>query len=142
LKVKSLSVPTAGACDSNPKSRACKAFDAPGGLVVNQRARYAVSTAPGPGSPVPLVLKPEPGAEIRGIDEESVLVVDYQRLPFASGRLEVTLDGTQAMKQVGIKSEPGEGGALEAVQSIVDADHEVRKARLEQKAKEEEAAGE
>ncbi len=143
LAVRSVSIPENAqeACNVEKSApAACKRFNDPKGLVVNQRARYHVTAKTRDDGRIRVADPSKPQharvSDVAGVDQDRLLVVDYQRLPFANGKLTVTLDESQAIKKVGITSEVGE--PLVAVDSIVDAERDVRKAKKEEEAADEE----
>jgi len=135
LEVHSLEVPAVLAKDcaqlsSDAERNACRSFNAPGGIVVNQRQRYriAVEASSGVGLQVG-----SPGT-LDGIDQQRLLVVGYTRQLFASGKLALALDDSQTVKTIGIQSEPGEIEAIQNLDALASARREVREAEEEKQA--------
>jgi len=106
--------------DADAKS-ACRRFNAPGGIVTNQRASYQVRTR----SQLPLYRAP---SALQGVDQNALLVSNYQRQPFASGKLALTLDAAQTVKTIGIESEPGAVQAVQSLSELAAARAEIRAA--------------
>ena len=100
-------------CDS--MTREC-ALNSPDGIVVNKRATYRASVdatgLPGGG---------KNDKSFTGVDDASLLVVNVCRQPFASGKLDLTLTGTQLIKKISITGEPGAERALSAATEAVAA---------------------
>ena len=106
--------------------RECRRFNAPGGIVTNQRASYQVRAL----SQLPLYRAP---TVLKGVDQNALLVSNYQRQPFASGKLALTLDAAQTVKTIGIESEPGEVQAAQSLSELAAARAEIRAARKKAK---------
>ena len=100
----------------------CSRFNAPGGIVTNQRARYRVQAQ----SRLPLYRAP---AVLMGVDQNALLVSNYRRQPFASGKLALTLDAAQTVKTIGIESESGEVQAAQSLAELAAARAEIREER-------------
>ena len=106
--------------------RECRHFNAPAGIVTNQRASYQVRAL----SQLPLYRAP---TVLKGVDQNALLVSNYARQPFASGKLALTLDAAQTVKTIGIESEPGEVQAAQSLSELAAARAEIRAARKKAK---------
>jgi len=100
----------------------CRRFNAPGGIVTNQRASYRVRVR----SELPLSRAP---SVLAGVDQNALLVSNYERQPFASGKLALTLDAAQTVKTIGIESESGAVQAVQSLSELAAARAELREAR-------------
>lgn len=105
-------------------------YDAPGGIVVNQRARYSVAVTVAEG----ITLVPVYAKSFDGIDQANLLSIDYRRQPFAAAKLAVTLDDQQAVKSVGIQGEPGSAPFVRSLGEAATARREIREAQKEKEA--------
>lgn len=131
LELRSIAIPSEPVADcktlADPGAkRECRRFNAPGGIVTNQRARYRVQAR----SELPLTRAP---AALMGVDQSVLLVSNYRRQPFASGKLALTLDAAQTVKTIGIESEPGEVQAAQSLSELAAARDEIREARKKAK---------
>jgi hypothetical protein len=127
LEVRSIAIPAEALADckalADPDAQgACRRFNAPDGIVTNQRASYQVRAL----SQLPLYRAP---SALKGVDQNALLVSNYQRQPFASGKLALTLDAAQTVKTIGIESEPGAVQAVQALSELAAARAEIREAR-------------
>jgi hypothetical protein len=133
LHVRSIPIPafscTAGESDrpGDECEKLHALYDAPGGIVVNQRARYSVCVESAEG----VTLVPVYAKSLDGIDQAHLLAVDYRRQPFADAKLAVTLDRNQAVKSVGIQGEPGSTPLVQSVGEAAAARREIREAQEE-----------
>ena len=120
-----LSCPTLAACatflhvrEGAPSDRAC-------GIVVNERATYAVAVE----SQTSALKVAPPKGPLRGVDNERVLSVGVIRMPFASGELGLKLtEGQQILKEVTLSSQPGTTKMVDAAKAGLGADTDVRNA--------------
>ncbi|MBS1107634.1 MAG: hypothetical protein H6Q91_3136 [Deltaproteobacteria bacterium] len=131
LELRSLAIPAEPLADcttlADPDAKSeCRRFNAPGGIVTNQRASYQVRAR----SQLPLYLAP---SALKGVDQNALLVSNYRRQPFASGKLALTLDAAQTVKTIGIESEPGELQAAQSLSELAAARAELRAARKKAK---------
>jgi hypothetical protein len=115
--------PDRAACERRQRER----FDAPGGLVANERARYAVGVAVRPDLGIRVVTTDT----LVGVDHARVLALGVWRPPFASARLVLRLDPQQTLERVGLRSEPGTVFVLESLGEAAEARSSVREAREE-----------
>lgn len=91
--------------------------DDPGGVVVNARALYAAKAT----LKIPGVQEGEAKFAFAGVDPDKVLALNICRMPFADGKLSVTLDDRQVPTEVAITSEAALPGALEAAKAGLEA---------------------
>jgi hypothetical protein len=132
LRVRSVPLPafSAHSCASKSSDRAAceeslqSRYDAPGGIVVNQRTRYAVEVQ----ARSDLRIEPSHDRTLVGIDHARLLSISYRRQPFASAKLVLALDGDQAVKTVGIEGEPGSVLFVESLGEAAAARREFREA--------------
>jgi hypothetical protein len=91
----------------------------PSGVLVNKQKTYAVSMQSTPNSPLSLTNVSQKERTLNGVDRTRLLQIDYSRMLFASGSLEVELSKQQVPRKLGIKSSPGLAGGLAATETIV-----------------------
>lgn len=102
----------------------------PNALVVNRPATYAVKIIPIDGRFEQI--KP-PEVMINGVDHDRVITLDVRRMPFSSGKLSVTLNDSQLIKEVELTSKSGADRAANAVKSSFDTRTEIEKIREDAK---------
>ncbi len=103
--------------------------DSPNALVINRPAIYHVTLT----IPETSIFKGkdetanniEPPGPISGVDHDRVITLNAMRMPFATGKLSVELNGAQLMKKVELTSQTGADRAANAVKSGFDARNEI-----------------
>lgn len=92
----------------------------PDGIVVNERAAYDIEVTPenafGQVAKVTSTGKP-----VVGVDPVNVIDIDICRMPFASGKLALTLTKEQVVKEISLTSETGGARAADAAAAAVNA---------------------
>lgn len=83
---------------------------APNGIAVNKRVNYSTEVT-GLGTVTQT-------GSVNGIDENNVLVINGRRMPFSSGKLEITLTKEQLTSKVGITSQTGATRTVQAAGEI------------------------
>lgn len=106
----------------------------PDALVINRRAAYSVKFLIPSNSPLKKIAEIKHKTKsINGVDHDRLLTLDVNRMPFASGKLAVTLNGSQLLKKVELTSETGADRAIDAAKSGFDARTSIEKAKKEAK---------
>lgn len=102
----------------------------PNALVINRPAEYSV-TLTIPETSIFFKGKDEapnniePPGPISGVDHDRVITLNVKRMPFATGKLSVELNGAQLMKKVELTSQTGADRAANAAKSGFDARNEI-----------------
>lgn len=84
--------------------------DTPKGVAVNKRVNYETEIKLGVNEAVK--------GSLNGIDTDKVLVINGRRMPFSTGKLEITLTKEQLTSKVGITSQTGATRTAQAAGEI------------------------
>ncbi|MCH9661085.1 MAG: hypothetical protein K0U54_09255 [Bacteroidetes bacterium] len=104
----------------------------PDALVVNRRAIYEAKFSIPDNSPLKEIKNIKTGSKtINGVDHNRLLTLDVKRMPFSSGKLAVTLNDQQLLKEVELTSQTGSKRTIDAANKGFDTRTEIEKARKE-----------